>query len=216
MSTPKPRLKLLDLFCKAGGASYGYWQAGFDVHGVDIEPQPHYPFKFIQANALTFPLDGYDVIHASPPCQAHSKISRNLGYAKNHIDLIPQTRDRLSRLTIPWVIENVPGAPLHNPTMLCGSSFGLSANGVYLQRHRLFESNFSLASLPCKHAGIAITICGNGTPKWTRDKLGHTVKIADKRAIMGIFWMSHKEIAQAIPPAYTLWIGLQLRRYYHV
>src|SRR5450631_1407574 len=102
----------------------GYHRAGFDVVGVDINPQPHYPFEFHQADALTYPLNGFDAIHASPPCQAHSKMGTRHP-DRTYPDLIPATRDRLVATGVPYIIENVEGAPLLNPTMLCGSSFGL-------------------------------------------------------------------------------------------
>lgn len=206
----KPRL--LDLFCGAGGAAMGYYRAGFEVVGVDIAPQKHYPFEFHQADALTYPLDGFDVIHASPPCQASSLISRNLGYAQNHVDLIPETRPRLEASGVPWIMENVPGAPLHNWVVLCGSSFGLGIPeyGWYLQRHRLFESNLWLWSSQCSHHGRAITCTGTGTPKAIKDAVGRTVKVHEYRRLMGIDWMTRAELSQAIPPAFTQWIGSQL------
>lgn len=131
----KPRL--LDLFCKAGGAGYGYWQAGFDVVGVDIEPQKRYPFTFIQADALEYLArhgGEYDAIHASPPCQAFSKMKNpDKAHRKAHPDLVDPVRELLMRTGRPYIIENVPGAPLLSPVTLCGSQFGLK---VY--RHRVF------------------------------------------------------------------------------
>ena len=203
---------LLDLFCGAGGAAMGYYRAGFDVVGVDIERQKHYPFEFHQADALTFPLDGYDAIHASPPCKADSIISKNLGYAGRHISLIGQTRTRLESSMRPWIMENVPGAPLRNWVVLCGSSFGLGIPeyGWYLRRHRLFESNVFVWSTSCQHRGLAITICGDGTPKPIHIKIGRTITKAEKCRLMGINWMTGKEISQAIPPAYTEWLARPL------
>ena len=197
---------LLDLFCGAGGAAMGYHRAGFDVVGVDIAPQKHYPFTFIQADALTFPLDGYDVIHASPPCQQYSISSlyyRQKG--KFYPDLIQGVRKRLVEQETPWVMENVRGAPLRSPILLCGSMFGL-----LVQRHRFFESPWlmeTLAPYTCRHDYIPYTVTGNGTPSWSRRS--HQTA-AECRAAMGIEWMTRAELSQAIPPAYTAWIGHQL------
>jgi hypothetical protein len=121
------RPRLLDLFCGAGGAAVGYHRAGFDVVGVDINPQPRYPFEFHQADAMTFPLDGFDAIHASPPCQAYSH-GTPPDKRSNHPDLLDATRDRLNAAGLPWVIENVPRAPLRSPVILCGSQFDLTAH----------------------------------------------------------------------------------------
>jgi len=178
------RPRLLDLFCGAGGAAMGYHRAGFEVVGVDIKPQPHYPFEFHQADAMTYPLDGFDVIHASPPCQGYSAL------AAMHPDLewerlIGPVRDRLVSNGKPFVIENVETAPLrHSPTLfglhgviLCGSHFGLGVGRGYLRRHRKFESTVIIQQLPCAH-GIkkAVGVYGHG---------GHTGKhrcfIAKKR-----------------------------------
>ncbi len=210
----------------------GYSRAGFEVVGVDINPQPHYPFEFHQADALTFPLDGFDAIHASPPCQAHSSIAKQARLripGLEHPDLVPQTRERLTGSGVPWVIENVVGAPLLNAVTLCGSSFGLD-----LRRHRLFETGrFDLMLLPpCAH--------GWQTPRFrsldkrrNRPRLLSTVPVHGgsqlvasvvgvhghinysgerqlREAAMGIDWMSDYELTQAIPPAYTEWIGHQL------
>ena len=205
--------RLLDLFCGAGGAAVGYARAGFEVVGVDIAPQPHYPFEFHQADALTFPLDGFDVIHASPPCQHDSIISRNLGYAQSHASLIVPTRARLIASGLPWIIENVEGAPLCNPLILCGSSFGLGIPeyGWYLRRHRLFETTEMLfAASPCRHRGLAVSVCGHGTPKYIRARLGRCIGVAEYRRLMAIEWMTRDELSQAIPPAYTEWLGRQL------
>jgi hypothetical protein len=147
----KPRRpRLLDLFCKAGGASMGYHRAGFEVVGVDMEPQPRYPFEFHQADALTFPLGGFDVVAASPPCQIHTSL-KPLAKATakrmlNYLDLIPPTRERLIAWGGPYVIENVPGSTLRGHFVLCGSSFGLR-----VRRHRWFESNLPVLVPPCAH-----------------------------------------------------------------
>lgn len=206
------RPRLLDLFCGAGGAAMGYHQAGFDVVGVDLEPQPHYPFPFHQADALSFPIEGFDVIHASPPCQRYSTQTAKPG---RHPDLIGSVRERLEAVSVPWVIENVVGAPLREPFRLCGSSFGLD-----LRRHRLFESSESFDPPPCDHAWQ--------TPRFR--SLDHSMVKAGKLATvvgvhghmnyrgefelrckaMGIDWMTNTELVEAIPPAYTRWIGSRL------
>ena len=123
------RPRLLDLFSGAGGAAVGYHRAGFDVVGVDIEPQPHYPFEFHQADAMTFPSSGFDAIHASPPCQAFSIAAKYKGTAGRHKDLLTPTRTRLQAAGLPWVIENVPGAPMRADYLLCGCMFGLPGCG---------------------------------------------------------------------------------------
>jgi len=209
--------KLLDLFCGAGGASMGYYRAGLDVEGVDIKPQPHYPFKFYQADALTFPLEGYDAYHASPPCQKWSVagiIHRKKG--KVYPELIDATRFRLLLTGKPYVIENVPPAKkcLVNPITLCGVMFGL---GVL--RHRCFESSFALPPIAhIKHDGKIgdgkyFSVAG-GAGRWKswgkvyRNVSKGTVK--QWQEAMGIDWMTRAEIKEAIPPAYTEYIGKYL------
>lgn len=207
-------MKLLDLYCKAGGASKGYADAGFEVTGVDIKKQKRYPFTFIQADCLEIMKDldflrSFDVITASPPCQTHSatKHLRNAqGKSTDKVDLIPQTREALIASGKPYVIENVPGAPLKDPIQFCGSHFGLK-----VRRHRLFESNYSLVGSGCKHKeqGKPVGIYGS-----MRDEIpggGHTAKsIEEARAAMGIDWMIWGELVEAIPPVYTYEIGKQL------
>ena len=203
---------LLDLFCGAGGAAVGYHRAGFDVVGVDINPQPHYPFEFIQADALTFPLDGFDAIHASPPCQAYSVMAH---YTKGEYPrLINPIRVRFVSSGLPWVVENVVGAPLIAPIRLCGSSFGLG-----VRRHRLFEMSEPPALVPtCSHyhhpAPIDVTGTGGlGSRPRTAPGGGKSRKprtLAEAREAMGIDWMTRAELSEAIPPAYTEWIGRQL------
>lgn len=209
--------KLLDLFCGAGGASMGYYRAGFEVEGVDIKPQPHYPFKFYQADALEFPLEGYDAYHASPPCQHASKIARMNRLLRpgkyHHPDLIQQTRARLKSTGMPYVIENVEGAVLDNPAVLCGSWFGYD-----LRRHRLFESNIPLFSTPCCHywqkarfrsldhnrkGRLARVIGVHGHLNFPREQ-------ELREQAMAIDWMTPAELVEAIPPAYTEYIGKYL------
>ena len=208
----KPRL--LDLFCKAGGASMGYYNAGFEVVGVDIKNQKRYPFEFIKKDALevladTAFLKTFDVITASPPCQTHS-ITQHLrnaqGKGTDKVDLIPQTREGIMKSGVDYIIENVPGAPLINALTLCGSSFGLK-----VRRHRQFESSFTLTGLECKHKeqGKPVGIYGS-----MRDEIpggGHTAKtIEQAREAMGIDWMIWGELVEAIPPIYTEHLGKQI------
>ena len=190
----------------------GYHRAGFEVTGVDSVPQKNYPFEFIQGDALTTPLSGYDVIHASPPCQAYTKATKYLqNKGKKYPDLVAKTRARLIESNCHYVIENVPGAPLINPIQLCGTSFGLGSGVMELQRHRLFESDIFILTPECQHTDkLTIGVYGNGTPSWQRHKLGRCVLVDEWREAMGIDWMLRKELRQAIPPAYTEWIGKQL------
>lgn len=204
-------MRLLDLFCGAGGAAMGYHQAGFDVVGVDINPQPNYPFEFIQADALGEIWAGFDAVHASPPCQAHSAL-RNAHPGREYPDLIPATRALVWAMNVPYVIENVVGAPLVNPVQLCGSAFGLE-----LRRHRLFETSFPVLVPACAHYWQT----GSFPTHARKDKAQYSpvVRIygtgggAGKdldlwRRTMGVGWMQAKaEISQAIPPAYTNHIG---------
>jgi DNA (cytosine-5)-methyltransferase 1 len=236
---------LLDLFCGAGGAAMGYHRAGFEVVGVDIKPQPHYPFEFWQAEALEFleealdkfyPFNYCDAIHASPPCQAYSVLRRANPDAE-YADLIAPTRELLEATGLPWVIENVPGSPTHHLIVLCGSMFGLGAtsgDGVKtsvewreLRRHRNFETSFPMMSPPCYHQGEALGVYGGGpTGRYTfengakKDRYGrrggYQGTIEEKREAMQIDWMSASEINQAIPPAYTEFIGHQLLQHLRV
>ncbi len=212
------RPRLLDLFCGAGGAAVGYHRAGFDVVGVDIAPQPHYPFEFHQADALTFPLDGFDAIHASPPCQAYSRL-RTLPWLRDreYWDSIPPTLDYLVGSGLPWVMENVEGAGAKvDGIMLCGLMFGLGwDDGRPLYRHRLFASSvFMLAPGHPKHTAVLVP----GPLLKDRGRLnngyvigGHQNGLRAKGA-MGIDWMTGNELSQAIPPAYTEFVGGQLLR----
>jgi DNA (cytosine-5)-methyltransferase 1 len=213
-------LRLLDLFCGAGGAAMGYHRAGFEVVGVDIKPQPHYPFQFVQGDALKpweagiYP-PAFDAIHASPPCQDHSQLHKNYGApAHDTAGLLATTLEWFRLLGLPWVVENVVGAPLPSAVELCGASFGLGASGMDLNRHRRFMSNVAMLTPPCQHRrGLTIGVYGNGTNRWHRRKLGRNLRRAEMREAMGIDWMTHAELGQAVPPAYTEWIGQQLVAY---
>lgn len=217
--------RLLDLFCGAGGCAVGYHRAGFtDIVGVDLRPQPRYPFALVQGDALDYLREHgheFDAVHASPPCQAYSRC-RNMVWARNdHPDLLGPTLDALDAVGRPWVVENVPGAPFgpRQVVELCGTQFG-----IRVRRHRLFASSVFLFEPvePCRHRGGDITIAGNrfgvmGQPVTayvcadgtTRYRLrGAGVKEAG--AAMGVNWMTRDALAQAIPPAYTEFLGRQL------
>lgn len=221
--------KMLDLFCKAGGCSAGYAKAGFEVVGVDIKPQPNYPYTFIQADALEILKDKdfisqFAFIAASPPCQAHSKArslaeARNKGSYGNHIDLIPATRELLNASGKPYIIENVAGAPLMNPVKLFGSQFP----NLYTQRERWFESNLPLVEpevsrvkmkTPSAGNGIgedgSISICGSGGVRGLNAK---QITLYWGFAMGGIGWMTRDELAEAIPPAYTEFLGKQVKQF---
>ncbi len=210
----KPRL--LDLFCGGGGAAMGYVRAGFEVTGIDINPQANYPFTFWQADAIralrTLVADGgpWDAIHASPPCQAYSRKATDWGRKRNHWtdhpDLLGPTRELLRKTGLPYVIENVPGAPIDAQLELCGTHFGLR-----IIKHRLFEANWPLPMAPasCDHSDVYNPWAGLGR------------SAAKLREAMGIDWLpisggaSRKagytgDLFNAIPPAYTEWIGTQL------
>jgi len=205
-------MKLLDLFCGAGGCSEGYYRAGFEVVGVDIEPQPNYPFTFIQGDALNPPVDlqGFDVIHASRPCQ-HYSVLTPLDRKNGHPDLIEPVRDMLLDSGVPFVIENVPGAKakLVNPIMLCGTNFGL-----HTQRHRYFEIHPEFDTLalvaPCQHYSEPILMSGRGMRKSKEGKRYPGSTVAERQWASEIDWMTGDELTQAIPPSYTEWIGKQL------
>ena len=205
-------MKLLDLFCGAGGAGMGYYYAGFEVTGVDIEPQPNYPFDFVQSDATEYLArygDQFDAIHASPPCQRFTSL-RTMPTARIHPDFIIPTRDLLRRIAAPYVIENVVGAPLENPIMLCGTMFDLGYGDAELRRHRLFETNFPVDRMPCRHlAHSTIGVYGEGARDSRRkfDKGIPEFGIRGASEAMEIDWMTVREISQAIPPAYTEYIG---------
>lgn len=203
--------KLLDLFCGAGGAAMGYHQAGFEVVGVDIKPQPRYPFEFHQMewqSALSFDLRQFDAIHASPPCQGYS-VTKSLSRSKAP-KLIPVVRKALQKVDLPYVIENVPGAraELVNPIVLRGNMFGLQ-----VIRDRYFEINPWFFGPPVTLIDGS-TSSHRGSNRLTESRYitvtGYNFLVSEARQAMGIDWMIGRELAQAIPPAYTRWIGEQL------
>ncbi len=211
------RPRLLDLFCGAGGAAMGYHRAGWDVLGVDIAPQPRYPFAFVQGDALEYVAAHgreYDAIHASPPCQAYS-VATNCRGSSTHQRSIPLVLAALQEIGGLWVVENVPGSSteLKPSLMLCGLMFGLK-----LFRHRYFASSVLLLSPPhLPHqgqrvgAGGVVTMAGHGGRRSGQALVPPDHRSAASwRKASGIDWMTRDELAQAIPPAYTEFIGRQL------
>lgn len=173
--------------------------------GVDINLQPRYPFTFVQADANTYPLDGFDFIHASPPCPDWSSL-RTMHDGHGTAWMLPHTLDRLRATSAAWVVENVPGSEsaMGACTVLCGSSFGLK-----VRRHRLFASSFPILAQPCRHAEQGQPLGVYGTGGGGQMTRGRKATPAEAKEAMGIDWMSRKEISQAIPPAYTRYIGEQ-------
>lgn len=226
MTLAGARPRALDLFSGAGGAAMGLYRAGFDVVGVDIKPQPRYPafhqaeyaehFEFIQADALSLDVEfmrEFDFIWASPPCQAYTSIAAQHRHAgRSYPDLIDYVRIVLKVIDKPWVIENVPGAPLRTTAQLCGSAFGLR-----VRRHRLFESSFGLNYTQCYHKlqRKPIDVSGTGARRITRRQDDHggscnkPRNLEEARRAIGIDWMNRYEISQAIPPAYSQFIAQQ-------
>lgn len=207
------KLKLLDLYCCQGVCGYGFEQAGFDVTGVDIEPQPKHPSKFIQADAVEYLLSRgheYDYIHASPPCQEHSTASmqfRILG--KSYPDLIAATRAALISVGKPWDIENVPNAPLNNPVTLCGTMFGLP-----FYRHRLFETSWGLNQpLHMVHVAKNAKMGRAVKPGEFIQFVGHFSGVQYVRDLLGVQWADQYGLAQCVPPQYTKFIGEKYLEY---
>jgi len=203
----------------------GYHRAGFDVVGVDIRPQPNYPFRFHQADALdvlaTFVehrelgvLSEWiyvDAIHASPPCQRWA--DGFVKYRARHPDLIAATRELLVATGLPYVMENVRRAPLRDPVLICGGGLGCVSGDLQLHRHRKFESNRPLMGVPCSRIRRhTVSVVGNGTPSGNKRTIGRNPRIREKREAMGVDWhMTRNELSEAIPPVYTEFLGLQLR-----
>jgi DNA (cytosine-5)-methyltransferase 1 len=208
-------MRLLDLFCGAGGAAVGYHRAGFtEIVGVDIKPQPRYPFTFVQGDALEYVKahgHEFDAIHASPPCQAYIR-SGTVAQDGRHRSLLAATRDALraasnAHIKRAWIIENVPGSPIRGDVMLCGSMFELP-----VRRHRYFECSRDITCLVphCDHRRQAVGVYGHPHGKrgaWPSMKPS---TLTTWREAMDIDWMTAPELSQAIPPAYTEFIGRQL------
>ena len=240
------RPRLLDLCCGAGAASKGYHDAGFDVVGVDVNPQPNYPYRLHTRDAIEFldlcadcgdpyfdpcelhrlfnhsggvhghefvrVVDHFDVIHASPPCQRWAAIT--VKGRKSHPDLITPLRERLAGSGLVYVIENVVKAPLIDPVMLCGGAFGCVSGHLQLHRHRNFESNVPLTGTGCVTVRPnTVSVVGHGSPSGNRGTLGRNPTIREKREAMGVDWTTRDELSEAIPPAYTEFIGRQLLEY---
>lgn len=208
---------LLDLFCKAGGAAMGYYRAGFEIVGIDIEPQPRYPFQFIQVDAMGLDegfLSGFHAIHASPPCQRYSDLAKRNGNAAAHPDLVEPVRKLLHFIGRPYVIENVEGAPLIDPVVLCGTMF----DGLRVLRHRLFETDWPLQQPAHGKHPLVYTMDRRKAHFQRLDQEAAFVQVtgggnyskAAAASAMGIDWMTKDELNQAIPPAYTRFIGEQL------
>ena len=226
-----PRPLLLDLFCGAGGAAMGYSRAGFDVVGVDLSPQPRYPFRFIQGDALRAlehlrnrgvlevrQADGtlvdvgpFVAIHASPPCQRWTLYQNAVKRGHLHPDYITPLRPRLTGMV--YIIENVPGAPLINPVRVCMAK-AHQHDGFELRRHRLFESNVPLIGTVCMCGSLpAAPVYGHGPGRWFYRKYGRGYSAVNRRRIMDVPWMHWPEESEAIPPAYTEFLGRQLLAY---
>lgn len=209
---------LLDLFCGGGGAAMGYYHAGFDVLGVDVYPQPNYPFPFIQADALMFPTDGFVAVHASPPCQRFSTLTLGAGTAGDYPDALGPIRERLKEAGLPYVIENVVGAPMINPVLICGTAMGLGSDDYRIRRHRLFETNWTVLVPPCACPGDrrrVMDITGSSSPSAPLIRRDGRIRsyrgsANESRVIMEMPWATRHEIAEAVPPRYTELIGRQL------
>lgn len=219
------RPRLLDLFCGAGGAAMGYHNAGFDVVGVDINPQPRYPFEFHQADAIEYLIEHgheFDAIHASPPCQSYlnlGAVNRKMGRIYDHADLIAPARAALQATGRPWIIENVADAlpSLIEPVRVCGTGLDLP-----LRRHRLFEANFRVVGVPCAHQRYTEKKYWTGWRPNGEHRLSTVVQVYGNAGgrehwpvAMGIDWMTPAEMCEAIPPAYTEHVGRQLLAHIH-
>jgi DNA (cytosine-5)-methyltransferase 1 len=210
-------VRILDLFCGAGGAAMGLHYAfpEAEIVGVDIKPQPRYPFTFCQMEWADFMsgwgIDGYGtsfyLIWASPKCQNHSTMTKRWNRAHLHENQIPAVREVLISTGKPYIIENVPQAPLENPVTLCGSMFGLG-----VRRHRHFECSFPIIAPNCQHELQPEVVGVYGHAGGTSKRDGLTFKgTASWKEAMGIDWMTGNELAQAIPPAYSRYIAEQFK-----
>lgn len=213
----KPRL--LDLFCGAGGAAMGYARAGFDICGVDVNEQPRYPFEFLRFDITDWQRtreliedDDFAAIHASPPCQRWTIGQNARKNADAHPDLITPLRPLLEAAGLPYVIENVPRAPLRRDVVLCGTQFGLVHDGFELRRHRIFELNWPIGCLvpPCAHQLPAAPVFGHNAGRDFMRRHGRGFNAVAMRAIMGTHWMTRDETSEAIPPDFAELIGRQL------
>ncbi|MFF0597119.1 methyltransferase domain-containing protein [Streptomyces antibioticus] len=202
------RPRLLDLYCKQGGAAKGYADAGFDVTGVDKDPQPRYPYRFVQTDAIAFALEhgaAFDFIHASPPCQHDTDCQRIQG--NTHPDLIAPTRTALESTGRPWVMENVGGAvpKLRGPVMLCGPMFGVAT-----YRHRFFETGGGFTLAQPEHPAHVVPQAKMGRPVppgHYGQFVGNFSGVCLARHVMGVEWMNRDGIRECIPPAYSRYIG---------
>jgi DNA (cytosine-5)-methyltransferase 1 len=212
---------MVDLFCGPGGASCGYHRAGFEVVGVDSTFQINYPYRFIKWDALKVNTTRFDVIAASPPCQRYSK-TRHLTsqhparHRKDHPDLVEPTRELLKATGKPYIIENVEGAPLIDPVLVCGAAFNLGAlckDGVYrhLRRHRLFESNVPLVGTGChcKPGVPIIGVYGHGSAG-SKAVRGYQGTVTEREQALDVDWARSTEMSQMVPPAYCQFLGKQL------
>lgn len=207
LDTERYRPRLLDLCCGAGLISKGYHEAGFDVFGVDIAPQKHYPYEFRQDDAIEFlrwqwtsgRVYQYDAIHASPPCQRHSRMSNcRPGLSSMYDDLIDDLRVMLAGIGLPYVIENVEGSPLRDPVMLCGFMFGRE-----LYRHRLFETNWPLSQPDHPEHTIPASKAGHWVPGTVMSVAGHVAPMWKAREVMECDWTTRDELVEGVPPYYV-------------
>jgi DNA (cytosine-5)-methyltransferase 1 len=218
-------ITVLDLFCGAGGASKGYHDAGFQVSGVDIHLQPYYPYHFSQMNALQYlrhlidsdNVLNFDLIHASPPCQAYSRMSKcNPHLLHTYPDLIPPVRELLIESGLPYIIENVEGSELIDPIKLCATAFDRrymwpGKGIVELRRHRNFESNLPLRGTDCDHCFPTISVTGHGGGSSAKKSFAVGKGYAKaSRHVMGIDWCDRRGLTEAIPPVYTKFLGKQV------